>query len=240
MTPLNDRLRELLLSGVELSLEDGKPKVRAAEGVLSPAALETLRRHKDEIARVLPELRFDAPLSVGQEGLWIIQKNAPESAAYNVGLALLIESDSDPAPTLRRALQKLVNRHPLLRTTYSEVDGRPRQVVRGYQDFTLQEFDVSHLSWAEALRHIAAAQQLPFNLEAEGGCRFQLFRRGGRESILLFCVHHIAVDDRHPAYTAAGNEFGSKGTHATHAHHHYVLLAQAPYRRFADEQACTR
>jgi amino acid adenylation domain-containing protein len=194
MNMLEDLLRTLLLAGVELSIEEGKPKVRAPDGALSPETLATLRHHKDEILHVLPALRFDAPLSVGQEGLWGLQKSAPDSSAYNVGIALHLVSESDHGPALRRALQKLVNRHPLLRTTYTETDGTPRQVVQGYRGVDLREIDAAQMSWADIVGAASAVHLRPFDLEAEGGFRASLFRRGPRESVLLLCVHHVAVD----------------------------------------------
>jgi len=191
---LTDLLRDLLVQGAELSIEDGKLRVRAPDGVVAPEKLETLRSHKDELLRLLPEYRFEAPLSVGQEGLWFIQKSAPESSAYNVGAALRIQSRGDHAPALRRALQKLVNRHALLRATYPAVEGSPRQIVRAYRAFDLPEVDAAGWSSEEIVSAASAEHQRPFDLESEGAFRARLFRRGPGESVLLLCVHHVAVD----------------------------------------------
>ena len=60
MTSLNDLLCNLLLSGVELSIEDGKLRVRAPDGALAPDTLDTLRRNKEELLRLLPQLRVSA------------------------------------------------------------------------------------------------------------------------------------------------------------------------------------
>ena len=194
MSMVTDLLQDLLIQGAELSIEDGGLRVRAPEGVLPPEKMEVLRRHKDELLLLLPEYRFEAPLSVGQEGLWFIQKSAPDSSAYNVGLALRIESERDPAPALRRALQKLVNRHALLRTTFAAVDGSPRQVVRAYCTVDLPEIDATLLSSEQILSAASAVHLRPFDLEAEGAFRACLFRSGPNESLLMLCVHHVAVD----------------------------------------------
>ncbi len=194
MTMLTDLLRDLLIQGVELSIDDGKLRVRAPDDVLSPDKLETLRRHKDELLQLLPEFRFEAPLSVGQEGLWFIQHSAPESSAYNVGAALHIRSPGDHGPALHRALQQLINRHALLRTTYPSVNGSPRQIVRGFRAFELPEVDATGQSFAELVSAASALHQRPFELATEGAFRACRYRRGPGESVLLLCVHHVAVD----------------------------------------------
>ncbi len=194
MSELTDILQELLVQGATLSIDDGKLFVEARESLLSPEILGTLRRNKEEIRSLLPELRFEAPLSVGQEGLWFIQKSAPDSSAYNVGVALRIASESDHGPALRRALQKLINRHTLLRSSYTTVDGSARQIIRGYCALDLPEIDAARWSFEEVVRAASEVHLRPFDLEVEGGFRAALFRRGPRESVLLLCVHHVAVD----------------------------------------------
>ena len=194
MSTLTDLVEQLLIAGAELSLTDGKPRVRAPDGVLTPDRLELLRAHKDELVRVLPQHRFAAPMSAGQEGLWFIQTSAPDSSAYNVGVALHVASDRDPAPVLRRALQQLVDRHLLLRARWEAVDGRPRQVFAAHRVAPLEEIDATQLREAEALQAASAVHLRPFDLAAEGGFRAALLRRGPGAVILVLSVHHVAVD----------------------------------------------
>lgn len=194
MNTVTELLQSLLIQGAELASEGGKLKVHAREDVLRPDVVESLRQNKAEILRILPELQFEAPLSAEQEGLWFIQRTAADTSAYNVGIPLRVVSSDDHGPRLRRALQKLVDRHSLLRTTYTAVDGSPRQVIRACRAAPLVEVDVPGASWAEVEAAAAAEIQRPFDLEAEGAFRARLLRRGPGESLLLLCVHHIAVD----------------------------------------------
>ena len=76
------------------------------------------------------------PLSEGQKALWFIHQSAPESPAYNVGVALRTASRVDPE-ALRDSLQGLLDRHPCLRTTFANVDGEPVQVVADRRPFAL-------------------------------------------------------------------------------------------------------
>lgn len=194
MSTLTDLVEQLLIAGAELSLVDGKLRVRAPDGVLTPERLELLRTHRDELVRLLPQHRFTAPMSAGQEGLWFIQTSAPDSAAYNVGVALRVQSDRDPAPALRRVLQQLVDRHLLLRARWDAVDGRPRQTFAAHSVAPIAEIDAQGLTEPEALAAASAVHLRPFDLAAEGGLRIALLRRGPGEVVLVLCVHHIAVD----------------------------------------------
>ena len=191
---LTELVRDLIVRGVEFAVDDGKLRVRAADGVLTPDTLQLLRDHKEAVLRVLSSYRFEAPLSADQEGLWFIQNSEPDNFAYNVAILLHIESEDDHAPALRRALQKLVDRHVLLRTSYAVVDGIPRQVIQAHRAIELVEIDAAHQSTAEVMDAATAIHHRPFDLAVEGAFRGCLFRRGPRASLLMLCVHHIAID----------------------------------------------
>jgi len=68
------------------------------------------------------------PLSYGQRSLWFLHELAPGSPAYIVTYAGGISGHLD-VPALERAAQALVERHPILRTTYAVRDGKPVQLV---------------------------------------------------------------------------------------------------------------
>src|SRR5271166_6898875 len=68
------------------------------------------------------------PLSYGQRSMWFIHKLALASAAYTITYAGRISGELD-VPALERAAQALVERHPMLRTTYAERDGQTFQIV---------------------------------------------------------------------------------------------------------------
>lgn len=194
MSALNDLVEQLLIEGTELSIVDGKVRVRAPDGVLTAERLEQLRSQRDALPQLLPAHRFAAPMSVGQEGLWFIQTSAPDSSAYNVGVALRLESAHDHVPALRRALQRLVDRHMLLRARYDAVEGRPRQTIDAHRVVPLEEVDARDWSRAQLEQAASEAHLRPFDLANEGGFRACLFRQGPGRSVLLLCVHHVAVD----------------------------------------------
>src|SRR5271154_661562 len=85
------------------------------------------------------------PLSHGQRGLWFLHQMDPQSSAYNVCYPSRFRSPLD-LPAFRRAVQKLVDRHPSLRTTFEESDGVLLQRVHVNPPLPLEVIDTS--SWS--------------------------------------------------------------------------------------------
>src|SRR5690242_1458982 len=67
-----------------------------------------------------------SPLSQGQRALWFLYRLAPESTAYNLLYAARIRSPIDIS-ALQRAVQALVQRYPILTTTYTMEGKEPIQ-----------------------------------------------------------------------------------------------------------------
>ncbi|MEV2278999.1 amino acid adenylation domain-containing protein [Nocardiopsis sp. NPDC049922] len=142
-----------------------------------------------------------APLSPVQHGMWVTQQFLEDTALYNVPRVLRISGPLD-VTALRDALDTLVRRHEILRTTYPD-PARPLQTVSPPGPVALRREDVSHRPpdrrWAEAIRHASAEIASPFDL-AEG----PVFRallitvESGPEDplhVLVLNTHHIATDD---------------------------------------------
>jgi amino acid adenylation domain-containing protein len=145
-----------------------------------------------------PALETIAPdglcaLSYSQKALWFLHKQAPDSAAYNVSLAVRVVSELD-ANALRRALQRVVDRHPVLRTTYAIVDGEPRQRVARRAVAALTASTEPSLSDGDLRQRLEADAARPFDLERGPVIRAVVCTRGPRDHALLVSMHHIAVD----------------------------------------------
>ena len=137
------------------------------------------------------------PLSQGQWGLWFLYKLAPESAAYNIAFTARIRSHLD-MPALQQAVRILVERHPTLRTTYGQDGAEPFQAIHPADRFADESLceQVDASGWDEvALRRGAiAAYQQPFDLESGPVLRVTVLTQAEHHHILLFTIHHIAVD----------------------------------------------
>ena len=135
------------------------------------------------------------PLSFAQQRVWFIDQLNPGRAAYNITRAFAIGGPLD-IDALRAALTGLVRRHATLRTTVSEVDGEPRQVVHPPAPVGLPVSDLETVSdpEAESASAIGAEVSKPFDLRRDPMLRAVLIRRAPERHVLLITVHHIAVD----------------------------------------------
>src|SRR5271155_4942136 len=133
------------------------------------------------------------PLSYNQQGIWFLYQLAPESMVYNVNFAARIRSDLDIA-ALRRGFQALVDRHPVLRTTFTVRDGKPAQQVRQKLRVNFAQTDAS--AWDSELLKARLLEEAyrPFDLERGPPLRVNLFTCSGQEHVLLIVVHHIVID----------------------------------------------
>jgi hypothetical protein len=137
------------------------------------------------------------PLSFSQQRLWFLDQLAPGNTYYNIHLPIPINAAVD-VPLLERALNELVRRHEVLRTTFAAEDGQPRQLVRRELTLSLPLVDLAHLPLnereTEAGRFSVEAFQQPFDLAAGPLLRVMLLRLQPTEHVLLLTVHHIACD----------------------------------------------
>ncbi|RAS65119.1 amino acid adenylation domain-containing protein [Lentzea atacamensis] len=140
----------------------------------------------------------DLPLSYAQSRMWFLQQIAPNSPAYNVCLAIDLRGPLDTA-ALHRSFQRLVERHEILRTRYTEgADGEPRQVVDKFAVVTMPDSDLRGLDPVErdgAVARIAREESgHVFDLRREHPLRLRLLRRGEDDNVLVLTVHHIVWD----------------------------------------------
>jgi hypothetical protein len=187
------RLARILERAVYLpdkpSTSDGRPA--AVSGTGSGAA----ESRQELLARLLRQRvsasrAADHPLSYNQRSLWFLNRMDSQSAAYNVAYAWRVRSPIDAA-ALRRAFERLVDRHAILRTVYGKTE--PKQRVAERQELDFVEVDGTGWSEAEHIRHLSDDARLPFDLERGPVLRVRLFT-GGATDRLLVVFHHIAYD----------------------------------------------
>jgi amino acid adenylation domain-containing protein len=132
-----------------------------------------------------------APLSFAQQRLWVLDRLEPGSTAYNMPSHARLQGPLDVA-ALERALGEIVRRHESLRTTFSEIDGEPVQVVSPPGDFRLPFTDLTGL--ADEPRRLVAAEKRPYDLERGPLFRAHLVRTDEEEHLLLLDMHHVISD----------------------------------------------
>ncbi|MCZ0914457.1 amino acid adenylation domain-containing protein [Gordonia amicalis] len=133
------------------------------------------------------------PVSTIQRGMWLLNQAAPESAAYNVALALRAEGEFDH-DAMRLAVIDVLTRHESLRTTYPMISGEPAQViippesVVGQMDFRTIQVEGP----VEAA--IAAVTGEGFDVTSQPPVRVAVLEVSPTDHVLVAVVHHICGD----------------------------------------------
>src|SRR5580765_189328 len=154
LTDLRQRNIVVRVKGNDLSVVAGK-------GVLSPETRAILVNHKQAIVSYLRRLeqkevneiqvvdrRAHVPLSSGQQRLWFLAQLGPASSAYVIPAAVRIYGPLQRS-LLKRVLNKIVDRHEVLRTVFKTEDGEPRQVILNKMAVPLPFIDLKHDSPAD-------------------------------------------------------------------------------------------
>jgi amino acid adenylation domain-containing protein len=199
------------LGGHSLAAAQVATRVRAETGVgvsvsavLEHPTIAGLARLLDaggrDAAAATPPVRRglrEAPLSFPQEQVWFLEQMAPGNLSYSAQALIRFRGDLDEA-ALARSLDRIVARHEILRTTFPERDGGPRQVVHAARPVELPVVDLAALPEAEretAMRgHVGEEVRRPFQLARLPLVRWTLYRLGSGERALLHCEHHFVHD----------------------------------------------
>ena len=91
------------------------------------------------------------PASFAQQRLWFLHQLEPQSAAYNISKAIRLAGEFNSS-VFARALNEIIRRHEILRTTFAMLGGQPMQLVSEYQPVILPLIDLSALERAERER----------------------------------------------------------------------------------------
>ncbi|NEQ82592.1 MAG: non-ribosomal peptide synthetase, partial [Moorea sp. SIO2I5] len=214
MKTLEKFLDELASQDVKLWLEGQRLRCNAPEGVLTSELRTQLSNRKQEIITFLQQANLKRelkenlikpierngnppPLSFAQQRLWFIEKMALSGNAYNMPLTLNLVGKLDYV-ALQKSLNQIITRHETLRTTFSEINGTPLQIIQSPFELELPIIDLSGLIPSEQTTKLQQLLQqeneLSFNLEVDPPIRAQLFKLGTTEHILQIILHHIASD----------------------------------------------
>jgi hypothetical protein len=165
-------------------------KRKAAQPAQRPAA-PPLRRLEGSREAVFP-------LSYAQQRLWFLHQLEPESAAYNLGVAVRLRGELS-VEALAAAIAEVARRHEALRTRFQAVAGEPMQVIDPPPPAFLQRVDLSAIEGygereGELRRRARAEVARPFDLQGGAPFRTVLYRLAPDEHFLLATLHHIVAD----------------------------------------------
>jgi amino acid adenylation domain-containing protein len=137
------------------------------------------------------------PLSFPQERLFLLDQIMPGLPGYNVPTLVRVGAALD-AGTLKQALDAIVARHEILRTTIRVADGQPVQEVsdQGEVELTVADLSTAPLPEREAQADalLGAVASRPFDLSRDVLLRAALVHSAPDEDLLLIVLHHIGSD----------------------------------------------
>src|SRR5579885_1355294 len=139
------------------------------------------------------------PLSFAQERLWFIQELEPDNPFYNELIAMRMSGSLD-LPALASAIDAVVQRHELLRTTFARCEGQVVQHIEpglpADAGFPLIDFQAIPLARREEEIQRCSRQyaQEPFHLTDGVLWRMLLLRVSPTQHVMVVVVHHLICD----------------------------------------------
>ncbi|HEX4191469.1 MAG TPA: amino acid adenylation domain-containing protein, partial [Stellaceae bacterium] len=172
---LSERRRRLLQEMLSGAVAPGKPGERVEP------------RAPDEVI----------PLSAEQKHVWLHASMASDIPLYNEAITIHRNGSFD-RDALEKALNEILRRHEIWRSSIEAQDGGPRLVVRPALRLTLPLSDVSDLSEVEreaaALRIATEDALTPFDLAQAPLLRARIVRLAPDKHRLYLTLHHIIFD----------------------------------------------
>ena len=204
------------MSGDSLLAIQAASRVRQALGIELPltrlfetptvarlvANLDTCERSESEPgvpALVATAGAEPSPLSCSQLSIWDLHERFPNRVLSNTCRAHRLKGRLIPE-AVRDALQSLLERHEAFRTTFSSVNGIPRQFVSVATPLDFPVLDLSGLPesqrMAEVQRLYEDEKQRRYDLARDVMLRAMLVRLGADDHVLVLNLSHIVSDAR--------------------------------------------
>ena len=164
------------------------------------ALIERFRTEEPLVVPTATGLVEEGALSALQERLWFLDALEGGLAAYNASVALRIRGPLDRA-ALESALDALVTRHEILRTTFpTAADGRPRAAVQppAHVPLPLERIDDASADpdarLARARARVQRELEVPFDLAAGPPLRALVVQMRPDDHLFVLVCHHMTTD----------------------------------------------
>jgi hypothetical protein len=145
----------------------------------------------------LGEALYEFPTTIAQQAFWYLDQVERGNPAWNIAVRFRIQGPLR-VDLLEQAMLRIVERHEILRTTFSITDGEVMQVVHEQAHIPLPIDDLSHLEGQlrdkEEERLTITEGARPFSLKHGPLLRARLLRFAANDHMLLVTIHHIISD----------------------------------------------
>ena len=140
---------------------------------------------------------FVMPCSISQRRFWLLDQLYPGNTALNIPLAFQFAGPLD-LDVLERAINAMVERHEILRTSFSQVDGATKQVIQARAHLPLGVIDLESVPVEmrpdRVEQEMIAEAARPLSLTQAPIFRAVLLRLGAKDHVLMLTFHHIVGD----------------------------------------------
>jgi amino acid adenylation domain-containing protein len=151
-------------------------------------------------APMIPRAAPDAsvvPTTLVQQGIWFLEALSPVPSLHSMTLSLRLIGRLD-VEALTTAMNAIVARHEILRTTFSAPEGHPIQSVASTRTLVpcranLRSRDASARE-REALALVTAEVERPFDLATGPLLRMMVVEMADDEHLLIVICHHMVFD----------------------------------------------
>ncbi|WDQ32173.1 amino acid adenylation domain-containing protein [Paenibacillus marchantiae] len=138
------------------------------------------------------------PLSFAQQRLWFLHRlEEDETANYNIVFAWMMKGQLNKV-AFHQCFKDVIDRHEILRTTFTEVEGVPYQSILKEIDFTIQVDNVTDLPYnvrtERALEIAQEESKFCFSLTKGPLIRARLVEIDNNHVLFILNMHHIIAD----------------------------------------------
>lgn len=211
-----DIYQAALSADVLLYLKDGQLAYKAPAGGLPETLRQRILEHKTDIAafllaeqaatdarpKALPPLvraadRRNLPVSRAQQRVWFAHQQSEDGTQFNIQGCFAFDGALNHV-SFEHAIGHLLQRHEVLRTTFTEGGGSIGQAVQPLASVPLRLVDLSSLAGEEQAAKvrelIASDLEQRFDLSRDTLLRVMLLRLSPERHVAVFNMHHIASD----------------------------------------------
>lgn len=138
----------------------------------------------DKMVKVKEQSHY--PLSSAQKRMYLTYRMAPESTAYNMPFAFKVQGYLDTS-LLETAVQKMIDRHDIIRTNYAMIDEELVQTVRKPEQLKIERLS------NQSVEYLMMNFAMPFDLEQDLLFRMTILDDNDCQYV-FFDTHHIVCD----------------------------------------------
>ncbi|WP_457321307.1 non-ribosomal peptide synthetase, partial [Stenotrophomonas sp. P5_B8] len=201
-------VRYLDENAIHLVVEEGRLRVTGGQELLTADVVAALKQHRDALlALVASEIASgppafadvsEAPLSFAQRRMYFLHQYDPLATHFILPVEMALHGPLH-GERFVAALERVVARHRIYRTTYFVQDGVASQRFRSDLTFRVEQVDLSGCGTASAEAELEnqrdRVMHRPFDLADELPIRASLLRLADDHHVFMLGFHHIATDE---------------------------------------------